>query len=171
MYAEFLVRCILEGLKYLHGQQILHRDLKPENVVVDQRGYCKITDLGLASTWKQKNYFETSGTPGYMAPEILLVQNHSYTADYYSLGILAFELVTGKRPFRGNTKKMLRNEVQAKDPQVPESSWLSTEGRDFINRLIERSAQKRLGCNGIEEIFSHPWLQMDKEEYAKFQRG
>lgn len=71
-----------------------------------------------------------------MAPEILLVKNHSYTADYYSLGILAFELVTGKRPFRGKTKKMLRNEIQVKEPKIPESNPLSIEGKDFISRLI-----------------------------------
>ena len=58
--------CVIEGLSYLHSQGVLHRDIKPENLIFDERGYVRITDLGIARVWKVDNSMDTSGTPGYM---------------------------------------------------------------------------------------------------------
>jgi serine/threonine protein kinase len=77
-------------LKYLHENNIIHRDIKPENIVLDERGYARITDLGVARKWRENNCVDTSGTPGYMAPEVLCRQNHSYEADYFAVGVIAF---------------------------------------------------------------------------------
>ena len=68
---EFFIACILLGLENMHNQQIIHRDIKPENLVLDERGYLKITDLGIARKYRENNASDTSGTPGYMAPEIM----------------------------------------------------------------------------------------------------
>lgn len=64
----FVIRCVMEGLKYLHDHNIIHRDIKPENIIFDKNGYAKVTDLGIARYWRSENSSETSGTPGYMAP-------------------------------------------------------------------------------------------------------
>ena len=98
---EFVIRCIMEGLRYLHDNNIIHRDIKPENIILDKQGYCRVTDMGVARYWKAENSHETSGTPGYMAPEVLLRQNHSFCVDYFAVGVIAYELVLGKRPYLG----------------------------------------------------------------------
>jgi serine/threonine protein kinase len=68
---KFLICCVLTGLEYVHSQNVLHRDLKPENLVFDCNGYLRITDFGVARTWRLENGYDTSGTPVYMAPEVL----------------------------------------------------------------------------------------------------
>ena len=104
-HAEFIIQCIMEGLSYLHDQNIIHRDIKPENIIFDHLGYCHITDLGIARYWKTENSSETSGTPGYMAPEVLLRQNHSFCADYFAVGVITYELILNKRPYNGRNRK------------------------------------------------------------------
>lgn len=84
------------ALEYLHSNGILHRDIKPENLVFDSKGYLRVTDLGIARIWKEDNANETSGTPGYMAPEVMCKQNHGVAVDYYAIGVLAYELMMGK---------------------------------------------------------------------------
>mmetsp|Transcript_40970 Transcript_40970/g.36317 ORF Transcript_40970/g.36317 Transcript_40970/m.36317 type:complete len:193 (+) Transcript_40970:349-927(+) len=68
---KFFVACVVSGLEYLHMNGIIHRDIKPENLVLDNRGYVRITDLGIARVWRPDNSSDTSGTPGYMAPEVM----------------------------------------------------------------------------------------------------
>lgn len=75
---RFFTACIFTGLEYLHSHQIIHRDLKPENLVLDNRGYIHLTDLGIAKHLRADNNSDTSGTPGYMAPEVMCRQNHSF---------------------------------------------------------------------------------------------
>ena len=79
----------------MHSNGILHRDIKPENLVLDKQGYLKITDFGIARPWRPKNNEDTSGTPGYMAPEVLCRQEHGIACDYYALGVIAYELMLG----------------------------------------------------------------------------
>ena len=104
--AQFFVACIALGLHACHRAKIIHRDLKPENLVFDKRGYLNLTDFGIAyenATGLADNSDLTSGTPGYMAPEVMSGQNHSFSADYFALGVIAHECVTGRRPYRGKT--------------------------------------------------------------------
>ena len=84
---------------------MIHRDLKPENLVFESSGYLRLTDFGVARIAKNNNSKETSGTPGYMAPEVLCHMNHSFEADYYALGVIAYEIVTKKRPYCGSSRK------------------------------------------------------------------
>lgn len=93
--SEFFVCCILLGLEYLHTNNILHRDIKPENLVLDDRGYVRITDFGIAKFYNKENSAETSGTPGYMSPEIMCGQNHTIAVDYFALGVLTYEFMMG----------------------------------------------------------------------------
>ena len=82
MKQNFFFACLLLGLEYIHGNNIIHRDIKPENLVCEENGYIRITDFGVAKIVKEENSSETSGTPGYMAPEVLFAQNHSFPVDF-----------------------------------------------------------------------------------------
>jgi len=83
-------------LEYIHNNHIIHRDIKPENLVLDERGYVRITDFGIAKFYEKENSNDTSGTPGYMSPEVLLSQNHTIAVDYFALGVIAYEFMHGK---------------------------------------------------------------------------
>lgn len=74
----------------------MHRDLKPENLVIDDKGYVRLTDLGVSREVKPNNSEDTSGTPGYMAPEVICKMNHSYPVDFFALGVIAYEFMLGR---------------------------------------------------------------------------
>jgi protein kinase A len=69
---------------------IMHRDIKPENLVFDDKGYLRITDLGVSREWKPNNASDTSGTPGYMAPEVITKNNHTFAVDFFAIGVIAY---------------------------------------------------------------------------------
>jgi serine/threonine protein kinase len=102
---KFTLVCILFGLEYLHNKNIIHRDIKPENLVLDDLGYIRVTDLGIARVYRNNNYHDTSGTPGYMAPEVLCLQNHTYAVDFFAVGVIGFEMMFKKRPYYGRNRK------------------------------------------------------------------
>eukprot|EP01017_Pseudomicrothorax_dubius_P043120 TRINITY_DN7127_c0_g1_i3.p1 TRINITY_DN7127_c0_g1~~TRINITY_DN7127_c0_g1_i3.p1 ORF type:complete len:239 (-),score=48.55 TRINITY_DN7127_c0_g1_i3:240-956(-) len=159
---RFVIACIVAALEYLHNNGIIHRDIKPENIVLDSRGYCKVTDLGIARVWRPDNAQDTSGTPGYMAPEVMCRQNHGVAADYFALGVIGYEMMIGKRPYLGKNRKeikeaILAKQVQLKKTDLPEG-W-SFESADFINRMLQRKPAHRLGLNGPAEVKNHPWLK------------
>lgn len=93
---EFFIACIVNGLEYIHSNGIIHRDIKPENLVFDSEGYLRTTDFGIARIWTPQNAHDTSGTPGYMAPEVMCRQNHGVAADYFAVGVIAYECMLGK---------------------------------------------------------------------------
>ena len=132
-----MMRCIIEGLNHLHRRSIIHRDIKPENIIIDKYGYARITDLGIAKFWRTENSNETSGTPGYMAPEVLLRQNHSFCADLYAVGIIAYELFARERPYRGKDRKSIREEMLSREAKLPPTvtSRMSEGAIDFVHRV------------------------------------
>ncbi len=106
---------------------------------MDDKGYLRITDFGVAKIYQKENANETSGTPGYMAPEVMCAQNHSYAVDYFALGVLAFEFMYGIRPYLGKSRKeikelILSRQVQIRRTDIPDG-WTS-EAADFINKVI-----------------------------------
>ncbi|CAD8111652.1 unnamed protein product [Paramecium primaurelia] len=151
---KFFICCVIVGLEYLHQHRIIHRDLKPENLVLDSKGYVRITDLGVA---KQLDTFQidTSGTPGYMAPEVMCGLEHGIPADYYSLGVIAYELMYGKRPYYGQNRKEIRDAILSKQVQIKQKleGW-SLDAIDFINKLIQRKPSHRL-----TDVKNHPWIR------------
>jgi serine/threonine protein kinase len=76
---------------------------------MDEKGYARITDLGVARKWRENNASDTSGTPGYMAPEVLCRQNHSYEVDYFAVGVITYEMMLRKRPYYGRSRKEIRD--------------------------------------------------------------
>lgn len=158
---RFFIVCLICALEYLHTNKMIHRDIKPENLVFDAKGYLRLTDFGIARIWQPENGHETSGTPGYMAPEVICRQNHSTTADYFALGVIMYEFMLGRRPYIGKSRKEIRDsilarQVQVRTTEIPEG-W-SNEAVDLTNKLLQRKANNRIGNNGIEEIKSHPWF-------------
>ena len=132
--------CIVLGLEYIHNNKVIHRDIKPENLVLDDKGYLRITDFGVAKVFQKENSSETSGTPGYMAPEVMCAQNHSYVVDYFAIGVIAFEFMYGVRPYLGKSRKEIKEliiakQVQIKKQDIPED-W-SVESGDFINKVLQ----------------------------------
>lgn len=93
--AKFIVVCILEGLRAVHGAGIVHRDIKPDNILIDENGYPKLADFGIAEFNNKIVSGSQYGTLSYMAPEIIFEHDYSYTVDFYSLGVLLLLMVTG----------------------------------------------------------------------------
>jgi cGMP-dependent protein kinase len=94
---------MLEMIGYLHDRNIIYRDLKPENIMIDHEGYPKLIDFGTAKSIDGRTY-TMIGTPHYMAPEIILGKGYTYAVDYWSIGVILFELICGTLPF-GNSSK------------------------------------------------------------------
>ena len=159
---KFIISCIILSLEYIHTNNILHRDLKPENLVFDSQCYLKLTDFGIAKIYRKENNKDTSGTPGYMAPEVMNGQNHTIAVDYFALGVIGYELMMRKRPYLGKNRKEIKekimsHQVQVKKNMVPQG-W-SVESADFINRLLQRKPANRLGLRGPTEVKEHLWFK------------
>ena len=158
---RFFISCIIAGLEYLHVNGIVHRDIKPENLVFDNKGYLRITDFGVASFLKKDNSSESSGTPGYMSPEVINRMTHSIETDYFAVGVIAFECMMGYRPYTGRNRRDIRDQIAARQAQLRKSDvpqgW-SLEAADFINKLLRRDPRERLGANGPQEVKTHSWL-------------
>ena len=105
---KFFLACLIHALEAVHNANIIHRDVKPENLVFDNDGYLRLTDFGVARKLTADNSSETSGTPGYMAPEVLSRMNHRFEADYFAIGVIGFECMNGRRPYVGVTRKDIR---------------------------------------------------------------
>ena len=162
--SRFFICNVLVALEYIHSQDIIHRDIKPENLVLDENGYTRITDFGIAKkkSDEKKMKGDTSGTPGYMAPEVMRGVVHSFEVDFFAVGIVAYEFMKGKRPYNGKNRKeikeeMLMKQMGIKEEDIPEG-W-TKESVDFINKLIIRKKEKRMGYNGIKEVKEHPWIK------------
>ena len=159
---KFLIGCILVGLEYIHGENILHRDIKPENLVFDENGYLRITDFGIAKKYTVNNKKDTSGTVGYLAPEVLCNENHNFSIDYYAVGIITYELAYGHRPYIGKTKHEVKQLILTRQAHVEYDDLpdgYQNEAADFINKLIQRKPKNRLGKDSINQVINHPWLK------------
>ena len=168
---KFLIGCIMVGLKYIHGQNILHRDIKPENLVFEQNGYLRITDFGIAKHYVVNNKKDTSGTIGYLAPEVLCNVNHNFSIDYYAVGIITYELMYGHRPYLGKNKHEVKQLILTRQAKIDYDDLpygFSNDIADFINGLIQRKPKNRLGKNEISEVLNHPWFDdFDWDNCAK----
>ena len=164
---KFFISNIIIGLKYLHQNNILHRDLKPENLIFDEKGYLNLADFGISKKIKKnKPIKDKSGTPGYLSPEILSEKNQTFICDYFAVGIVLYEIIFLKRPFGGkNTHEIadniLHKNIKLKKNKLPSlfiNSSSANDLIDFINGLLKRKSEERLGAKGIKQIIQHPWL-------------
>ena len=160
---KFIIANIILGLEYIHFNRIIHRDIKPENIVMDSKGYVKITDFGIAKLLPnniQSFSNDSSGTPGYMAPEALCNQNQSFVEDFFALGVICYEMITGNRPYQGKNRKEIKERIMSYQAKISDSQryLLSDEGEDFINHLLKRKPGQRLGIKGVLEVKNHEWF-------------
>jgi serine/threonine protein kinase len=108
---KFFVACLIHALEAVHSANIIHRDIKPENMVFDNEGYLRLTDFGIARVMTPDNAKDSSGTPGYMAPEVICKQNHGQAADYFAVGVIAYECMNGRRPYVGRSRKEIKEQI------------------------------------------------------------
>ena len=159
---KFFAACIVTGLEYLHINSIVHRDIKPENLILDENGYIRITDFGIASFSNKNNSRIFSGTPVYMSPEVLSRKQHGIAVDYYALGVILYEFIIGRRPHFGKNRRDIKNQVfsmQAKLTKSDTPKGWSIEAIDFVNKLLIRDPSQRLGFGGPTEVKNHMWLK------------
>jgi len=160
---KFFIACLLLGLEYIHSNNIIHRDIKPENLVFDEKGYLRITDFGVAKIRKEDNSSETSGTPGYMAPEVLMAQNHSFPVDFFAIGVMGYEFMLGQRPYIGRNRKEIKHQVLRKQAKIEEDDIIdgwSKESVEFINSCLKRKDSRRLGfTGGVRDLKNHIWFK------------
>ena len=172
---RFFICGIILSLEYIHSKGIIHRDIKPENLVLDEKGYIRLTDFGIAKKNLEDNSSETSGTPGYMSPEVINSKNHSFPADYFALGVIGYEFMKGNRPYKGKNRKEIKEQMNERQAQITlkeiiknnyenveninEGENWSKESIDFINKLLIRNPEERLGFGGIQDLKQHLWLK------------
>ena len=159
---RFFICGIIIALEYIHANNVIHRDIKPENLVLDENGYVRLTDFGIAKENMPDNKSETSGTPGYMSPEVMKALNHSFPVDFFALGVIGYEFMKGERPYVGRNRKEIKEQILAKQvelkPDDITEGW-SKESADFINKSLIRKPENRIGYKGICELKTHPWLK------------
>ncbi|XP_065162846.1 cAMP-dependent protein kinase catalytic subunit 1-like [Atheta coriaria] len=156
---KFFAAQVFLGLEYLHYLNIVYRDLKPENIMLDNTGYAKITDFGFCKVLSKGRTYTICGTPEYIAPELVIMKGYSHTADWWSFGILLFELTAGVVPFKDNGDHVrLYNSIVLGKFKMP--STFSKELKDLINRLLQVDTTKRIGClrRGSADIKEHDWF-------------
>nr|XP_020510609.1 myosin light chain kinase, smooth muscle-like [Labrus bergylta]XP_020510610.1 myosin light chain kinase, smooth muscle-like [Labrus bergylta] len=151
---------ILEGMQYVHKQNIVHLDLKPENIVcVDTTGtQIKIIDFGLASKLEEGNPLRVMhGTPEFVAPEVINYEPVGLESDMWSIGVICFILLSGESPFQGNSDAETLAHVTAACYEFDQESFedISDQAKDFISSLLKKDKRCRLSST---EALAHPWM-------------
>jgi hypothetical protein len=132
-------------------------------LVLDSKGYLRLTDFGISKIYhNDKQILDNSGTPGYMAPEVMCNQPNTYVVDYFALGVIVYEFMRGYRPYLGKNRKEIKDKILSKQVQIDRYQlpigW-SLHAGDFVNSLLQRKPNKRLGSKGVEEVKQHPWIK------------
>ncbi|KAK7907826.1 hypothetical protein WMY93_016438 [Mugilogobius chulae] len=157
--AVFCTACVVEAYAYLHKKNIMYRDLKPENLMMDLKGYIKLVDFGFAKELNRGDKtYSFVGTPEYMAPEIIQNQGHDFAVDFWSLGILIFELLAGSPPFSSSEPQKIYAKIL--DGVLKYPPYLSEAAKSIISKLCRPRPGQRLGNtkNGIKDVRHHRWF-------------
>ncbi|RKP07123.1 kinase-like domain-containing protein [Thamnocephalis sphaerospora] len=163
-YVRFWCAEVALGLNCLHSKRVVHRDLKPDNVLLDADGHAHLTDFNIAVQYTDaKPLTAVAGSMAYMAPEVLRKKGYFASVDWWSLGVVMYELLFGKRPFRGKTNGALTQAILHDDLRFPPDAEerVSPACLLLIQGLCTRDITKRLGCNsdGFDGIRRHPWFE------------
>ena len=157
---KFFCASVVCAIGHLHDEDYIYRDLKPENILLDETGYLKITDFGLAKYLKVSSLADTyCGTPEYMAPEVILKKGCNRAADWWSLGILAYEMLFGAPPFYTQNVAEMQKRTLIQGLKFPANKNVSKASLDFIAGLLMKIPSKRLGSIAdVVEVKGHPWF-------------
>ena len=159
--AKFYAAAIILGLGHLHNKNFIYRDLKLENLLLDEKGYAKLTDFGLAKNLRNTEIAKTfCGTPEYLAPEIILEKGSNRPADWWSLGILVYEMLFGIPPFYSKDQQEMYRKTLLQPLKFSSKIIISPEAKDLIAGLLVKAPSKRLGAIADSlEVMSHPWFK------------
>ncbi|GCB66814.1 hypothetical protein scyTo_0007945 [Scyliorhinus torazame] len=157
---KFYLAELALALDHLHSLGIIYRDLKPENILLDEEGHIKLTDFGLSkeSIDHEKKAYSFCGTVEYMAPEVVNRRGHTQSADWWSFGVLMFEMLTGTLPFQGKDRKDTMTMILKAKLGMPQ--FLSPDSQSLLRMLFKRNPGNRLGAgpDGVEEIKRHAFF-------------
>jgi len=167
---RFYVAETSSAVAYLHQLNVIYRDLKPENLLIDGEGHAKITDFGLSKEGIQDNHSAMTmcGTPEYLAPEILDKKGHGKAVDWYSVGALTYEMLTGLPPFYTKDRQKLFDRIRRGELTYPD--YVSVLAKEFLRALLQRNPDARLGGGvaGGDEVKGHEffggldWVALEK---------
>ena len=159
--ARFYLCEILLALEDLHKRNIIFRDLKPDNVVLDSEGHCKLTDFGLSKEGIDNDQYTKSfcGSIAYLAPEVLKKQGHGKAVDWYLLGVLLYEMLTGVTPYYDKNKNNLFYNIEQGNLTIP--NFVSDNAKSLLKGLLQKDPKKRLGGGhrDAEEIKEHKFFE------------
>ncbi|XP_068152342.1 ribosomal protein S6 kinase 2 beta [Drosophila tropicalis] len=168
---KFYLAELALALNHLHTLGIIYRDLKPENILLDEHGHIALTDFGLSKQpLDGSKTYSFCGTVEYMAPEIVNRKGHDFAADWWSFGVLMYEMLTGNLPFHGQTRQETMNQILRSKLGMPEN--LSPEAQSLLRALFKRNPQNRLGAGsqGILDIKAHcffgtiDWVRLERKQ-------
>jgi len=154
---RFYAAQIVLAIEHLHSKDIVYRDLKPENVLIDDKGYIRITDFGLSRTnVKDANGAKSiCGTPEYLAPEIVMRLEYGKAVDWWTVGSIIYEMLVGAPPFYVENRQELFEKIKFDVPKYPSS--LSPNAKNLIEALLKKDPAKRLGTTS--KVRDHPWFE------------
>lgn len=145
------------GLKHLHLLGIVYRDLKPENCLLDTSGHLVLTDFGLSKAIEtgdtELECRSIIGTPEYMAPEILKGEAYDYPVDWWLLGCVIYDMMTGKPPFTGKTHKVIQDKIIKSKPFYPK--YVSQDAKDILGKLLQKNPAKRIAVDSSWDAFKN----------------
>lgn len=149
---------IICAIEYLHSKEIVYRDLKPENILLDREGHIKLTDFGFAKKLSDRTW-TLCGTPEYLAPEVIQSKGHGRAVDWWALGILIFEMLSGFPPFFDDNPFGIYQKILAGKIDFPRH--LDLYVKDLIKKLLVVDRTRRLGNmkNGGEDVKRHRWFR------------
>lgn len=151
--AARIIKDLSLALKYCHDKNVIHRDLKPENLLIGQYGEVKLADFGWSTHAPCSRRNTICGTLDYLPPEITLKHEHDQRVDVWSLGILLYELLTGKPPFETNTQEDTYRRIQEVDLRFP--TYIHLDAQDLIRKFLRRDPNRRIALENVEK---HPWI-------------
>jgi len=154
--SKFYGSQIILVFEYMHLSDYIYRDLKPENLLLDRTGFLKITDFGFAKQVPFKTY-TLCGTPEYIAPEVLLNKGHGKGVDWWTLGVLLYEMMAGQPPFVDDEPMGIYQQILAGKVAFPRH--FDKNAKSLVKKLLVADLTKRYGClkNGADDVKKHKW--------------
>eukprot|EP00735_Rhodelphis_limneticus_P014091 TRINITY_DN807_c0_g1::TRINITY_DN807_c0_g1_i1::g.25283::m.25283 TRINITY_DN807_c0_g1::TRINITY_DN807_c0_g1_i1::g.25283 ORF type:complete len:395 (+),score=100.76,sp/P54644/KRAC_DICDI/51.80/2e-122,Pkinase/PF00069.20/1.7e-73,Pkinase_Tyr/PF07714.12/9.7e-31,Pkinase_C/PF00433.19/5.7e-11,Kinase-like/PF14531.1/5.2e+02,Kinase-like/PF14531.1/0.00044,APH/PF01636.18/0.042,Kdo/PF06293.9/0.11 TRINITY_DN807_c0_g1_i1:85-1185(+) len=158
---RFYASELLLAIGHLHSMGIIYRDLKPENVLLDEEGHLRLADFGLSKegiTESTEGAHSFCGSPEYLAPEVLEEKGHGKAVDWWSLGSLIYEMLTGLPAFYSHDRQKLFRNILSAQLTIP--AFLSEDASDLLKKLLQRDPAQRLGSKSdAEDLKKHPFFK------------